>query len=267
MDLHLKNTIALVTGSSRGTGRTISLTLAKEGADIILAGRDEKRLESVKKEIESIGSKAYVAIGDATKPEEVSKIFEEIVQKIGRLDILVNNAGGLDTYDDFDHLSIDDWHQAYELNCMSMVYFVKESLMYLRKSDNPRIINISSVQARQPGFFLPHYSAAKAAMLNISKYLSSFLAADKILVNTICPSTINGETWKQKVEKKAQELNITFEKAREILDTKEKEKTPIKKMATEEDVANLVAFLSSEKSKFIKGSSINPDGGSIKSIL
>ena len=154
----------------------------------------------------------------------------------------------------------------YELGFMSTVRFTRESLPYLRHSDQARIINIASLSAHQPGIFNPHYSAAKAALLNLTKHLANYLGKDKITVNTVCPSTLDGGGWHQNIIDRARRQNITVEKAEQLMREEENKKSPLGKMGTLEDVANEVVFLASSKASFLTGHTYNVDGGITRSV-
>lgn len=267
MKLSLKGCTALVTGSSHGIGLEIVSSLASEGADLIICGRQAAALEKTKSEIEKMGVHVDVSCVDATDPKSVKKLFDHVVQKIGRLDILVNNVGGAEKFGSFFDLSNDDWQRAYALNFMSMVYFTRESIPFLKRSKQASIINISSIPAHQPGWFNPHYSTSKAAMLNLSKHLANLLAKDNILVNTICPGTLNGGGWERNIRHKAERLGLSFEQAEKLMKKEEEAKVPLNRIGGPEDIASMVVFLTSERARFITGECINIDGGVTRSIL
>lgn len=258
--------VALVTGSGHGVGKVIALCLAKAGYDIILCGRDKSKLETAVLEIQKLDVKVYQFALDATHEGEVKQLFTNVVKKIGRLDVLVNHIGGVRKFGDFLTLSGDDWREALNLNLMTTVYFSREAIPYLKKSKSPRIINISTIPARQPGAFNPNYAAAKAAGLNLSKYLANFLAKDGILVNSICPGTILGGSWDEKVSSKSVRSGLSLKVADAMLKEEETKKVPLGRICTPEDVASLVAFLASGKASFITGTCINLDGGVVRSI-
>lgn len=251
-NLSKKKRVALVTGGGHGLGKEIALSLIKEGIEVIVCGRNKKYVENS---------------FDATNPSEVAEFFKKVITKIGRLDILVNQIGGVKKFGNFLDLTNADWQEAWNLNFMTAVNFSRESIPWLKKSKMGRIINISTIPAHQPGQFNPHYSAAKAALLNLSKYLSNFLAKDNILVNTICPGTLFGGSWSEKVRDKFQRLNISINKAEILLRQEEEKKVPLGRICQLKDVADLVVFLASDKANFITGTCINIDGGVVKSIL
>ncbi len=266
MEYGLQDRVALITGSSHGIGKAIALALAREGADIIISGRTLDALVSVRTELESFGRSVHSCYIDARDGQSVRFLFNNVVAKIGRLDILVNNVGGAETFGDFFTLTDADWKDAYDLNVMSMVYFSRAAIPWLRKSDSARIINIASLPAKQPGSFNPHYSAAKAAMLNINKHLANVLAKDNILVNAICPSTLRGGGWDRNVLHRAERGGITQAEAENIMIEEERKKSPLGKLGTLDDIAHLAIFLASSTNTYITGSVIDVDGGIRRSV-
>lgn len=257
--------VSLVTGSSRGLGKQIAISLAKAGSSVIICARDKGNLLSVEKEI-ALGTKVFSYVLDATKPTEVAKMFKKIKSEVGQLDILVNNIGGVSKFGDFEDLRYEDWEGAFWQNLMSNVIFTKEALHLLRKSKNSRIINILTVPAVQPGKFNPHYSAAKAGVLNLTKYLASYLAGDKILVNALVLSSIEGETWQESVADFARRESLSLKIAKKKLTGELKQKVPLERLGRAEEVADTVVFLASKRASFITGAIINVDGGAIKSV-
>lgn len=263
----LKGKVALISGGTKGIGKAIAKELASNGAHVLICGRSKENLSETLAEIKNNGGLADGQYADATKPEEVKKMFSNLVGKHGRLDILVNNVGGIDKFGGFSELNEDDWKRCYDLNFLSHVRFIRASLPYLKKSKNPRIINICTLAAKQPGFYNPHYSAAKAALLNLSKHLANILAEDKILVNSICLATVKTEVWKTSVENKMKQLGITFDEADNLYRKEEEEKNPLHQLGMPEDIAGMVAFLASEKSKWITGACFTVDGGTTRGLF
>jgi len=263
MRIDLHNRTALVTGSSAGIGRTIALAFARAGAQVIVCGRNKKTLTKTEREIRALSPKSKAYQVDGTKPDQVKKTMT----KIKVLDILVNNIGGVTTFGDFFTLCDKDWKDALDLNFLSMMYFSREAVPLLKKSSRARIINICTIPARQPGNFNPHYSAAKAAMLNLSKYLSNCLAQDNILVNSILPGTIQGEDLEKRIRDRARRDRSTVAAARAKITKENKGKNPLGKLGEPDDIASLALFLASDKAKFMTGTSIGLDGGATRSIF
>lgn len=265
MDLQLKNKLALVTGGSHGIGKAIALTLAREGADIIICGRDSEKLTRAKKEIISSDVRVWAWEVDATNRMSIEVMFSYMTE-FNSLDILVNNIGGVEQFGGFTDLTDEAWNNSMNLNFTSMRHFCEYAIPWLKKSLFGKIVNVCTVPAHQPGFFNPHYAAAKAAMLNLSKYLANSLGKDGILVNTVCPSTIQGGAWKSNVQDRANRQKITIEQAEQLIFDETKKKNPLGKVGQLDDVADIVAFLCSPRNQFITGNCINVDGGSTRTI-
>lgn len=264
MDLGLKGRVALVTGSSRGLGKAIAEALAQEGASVIINGRNSAAVGNTAFEI---GCKSSVYphqfVCDVTNTKRIKELFDE---KISKLDILVNNAGNLERFGSFEDLTEEDWQRSFDVTFMSAVRFINASLPYLRKSDQARIINISSLTAHEPGNFNPHYGIAKSGLLNLTKYLSKYLGKDKILVNAICPSTLAGGGWDENIKDRAKRDGITPEKAEKIMRQEENKKSPLGIMGELSNVADLVVYLASSRANFLTGHCYNVDGGITRSV-
>lgn len=264
----LAGRVALITGSSKGIGKAIAHEFARRGADVILCGRTLFELENASREIGKFGRKVHFGVLDATKPKDVEIFFNDIVEPIGSLDILVNNIGGVRQFAKFEDITDEAWKEIFEVNLMTMVNCTRIAIPLLSHSKNARIINISSVAGKQPGNWNPHYGALKAAEIHLSKSLARHLGPKHILVNTICPSTIKGEgVWMRDVFDKARRENISKEESEILMSTDVKEKSSIGEMGTPEDVAHLAAFLASSDAKFITGTCIQVDGGTIRSMF
>lgn len=267
MDLGLKDKVALVTGASKGIGRAISLAFAKEGSRVIICARGQQGLAQVAAEMTASGGLPLALPCDVTDHLQVEKVMERIAKEYGRLDILVNNAGGAGKFASFSDLTREDWQQAWDFNLMSVVWFTRAAIPLLQKAGGGRIINISSTSGRQPGANAPHYAAAKAAMINLNKYLSNALAQDRILVNCICPGPVWSASWEATAQETAQKLGISYEEAVRKVRAGDEPKIPLQRLGEPEEVASLVVFLASERAGFLTGACITVDGGKTKSMF
>lgn len=268
MDLGLKGRVALITASSSGLGRAIADTLAKEGTDMIINGRNKEKVDKAcEATMNRFKVSAYPCYADVTNPDQINTFFSEILPKIGKLDILVNNAGNLETFGTLWSLTEKDWARSFDLTFMPMVRFSLLAYPWLKESGHGRIINIGSIPAHQPGRANPHYAAAKAAILPVSKMMANEFAKDNILVNVICPSTLHGGGWDKNVILRAQRDGISPEEAERLMIEEEKRKSPLGRMGALEEIAGFVAFLASDCAGFTTGQCFNIDGGLTKSIL
>lgn len=272
MDLKLAGKFALVTGSTRGLGKAIAMALAEEGADLVINGRWSKTVGDTAHEIErefGHNIQAHQCVCDATDSQKIKEFFREKMPLFGdKLDILVNNVGNIEKFGKFEDLNEEDWQRSFNLTYMSAVRFIYASLPHLKKSDQARIINISSLSGHQPSFIglNPHYGMAKAGMLNLTKNLANDFGRYGITVNTICPGTLAGGGWEQNIKNRAERENLTAEEAEKIMRQEESRKSPLGKMGALKDVADLVVFLSSSKASFLTGHCYNIDGGITRSV-
>ena len=265
MDLGLKGKVALVTGSSSGIGRAIALCLAKEGANVIVTGRDQARVSSVANEVKAHGVEVLTVLADLTVVEDVKNMVAAAIDKFGRIDILVNSAG-TSLIRDLLTLPDDEFKYEMELMLFAIVRTCTEVIPYMRKAGWGRIINISSIYGKQPGG-LVDYDAIKAAVNMYTKDLAVYLAKDNILVNAICPGPIRTPLWEAPGGGGDQLGKTLGMSGREAMDWVAKQHIPLGHFGLPEDIAYMVTFLASDKAKFITGQAINVDGGMVKAII
>ena len=242
------NKIALITGGTRGIGKQIALTFAKEGYNIALNYRTENEdLKNTKKEIESNNVKCFAVQGDVTNFKDCEQFVKQIVEEFGNIDVLVNNAGiTKDTL--LMRMKEEDFKQVIDTNLIGTFNVTKNVIGNMLKARNGRIINISSVVGISGNAGQTNYSASKAGIIGFTKSLAKEVGSRNILVNAVAPGFI--QTAMTDVLKD----EVKDEIAKNI---------PLKRMGETKDVANLVKFLSSEESSYITGQVINVDGGMV----
>ena len=218
MDLNLKGRVALVTGGSKGIGASIVRQLAQEGVRVIICARPSQAMADLVLEISAGGWTCIALPVDVLNPAAISAVVELAARQWGGIDILINNVGGAERFGGFEELKDEDWLRAHEFNVMSVVRFTRSALPHLRGSTLRRIINVSSISAVQPGYYNPHYTVTKAAVLNLGKYLANALANENILVNTICPGPVKTEAWEMNVRKVSLTRKISDYEARELVE-------------------------------------------------
>lgn len=258
---------ALVTGGSRGIGFDIASTLSNCGAKVAIVSRDPKSVASACAKIQEGGGFCRGYVADSSDAAQVADAIKAIKKDFGGLDILVNNIGGVRQFSNFEGLSDSDWGEVFEVNVMSMVRFTREVFPLLKKSKHARVINIASVAGKRPGNFNPHYGAMKAAMIHLSKYLSNQWGKNGICVNAICPHTVKGGVWSRDVANKARMMGVSKKIAEKAMFEEIAGRVPLHDIARPEDVADLVAYLASDKARFITGTCIAVDGGAVNSIF
>ena len=240
------NKLAIITGGTRGIGKQIALTFAKEGYNIAINYRTENEdLKNTKKEIEENNVKCFTFQGDVTNFKDCEQFVKQIVEEFGNIDVLVNNAGiTRDTL--LMRMKEEDFKQVIDTNLIGTFNVTKNVIGNMLKARNGRIINISSVVGISGNAGQTNYSASKAGIIGFTKSLAKEVASRNITVNAVAPGFI--ETQMTDVLKE----DIKEEIAKKI---------PLKRMGTPQDVANVVKFLASNDSSYITGQVINIDGG------
>lgn len=238
---------ALITGSLRGIGKSIALTLAEKGADIILNDLAENdSLEETIATIRAFNRKVFFKAADVSVKEDVDALFSFVKDNAGQLDILVNNAGTSQAKDIFD-ITLDDWEHILETNLTSCFLCAKHAMEMMREQKDGRIINISSVVGQQGALYgHAHYSASKSAILGLTKTLARTGAPYGIRVNCIAPGIIETDLLHQThgadgIAKIAEGVPLGIGQPR--------------------DIGLAVAFLAGEGGNYITGATIDINGG------
>lgn len=254
----MRRRVALITGGTKGIGKAIAMKLLEEDYHVVVCARNIS--DDVDKKIVQVKC-------DVTDQSAVRNVISEIVERFGGIDVLVNNVGGAIKFGGLNELEEDDWHRAFSLNVMSVVRFIKNSIAWLKKSDSPRIVNISSSSGHEPGAYNPHYSSTKAAIINLTKHFANVFAKDGILVNVVCSGPVYSESWNENIKRIADRDGISFEQAQLKVEEEESNKIPLKKIGSGKDVAEIVSLLASDRISWITGSSFRVDGGKSRSML
>jgi 3-oxoacyl-[acyl-carrier protein] reductase len=263
MDLGLKGKVALVLAASKGLGRASAAALAAEGTLVTIGARDRQTLEQAAREIErESGSRVLAIPTDVTKAEEVEAIVAVTVRAFGRIDILVNNAGGPPA-GTLETLSDDQWQAAFELNLLSTVRLIRLVLPHMRQARAGRIINIVSTSVKEPIEGLLLSNAIRPGVIGLAKTLSVELAPNNITVNNVCPGRMltdrlrHGHMIREKIAHGMSETEALNSIAQNI---------PMRRLGKPEELGALVAFLASQQAGYITGTTIQIDGGLIRSL-
>jgi 3-oxoacyl-[acyl-carrier protein] reductase len=244
--IDLSGKSAVVTGGSRGIGRAIVLRLAERGADVCLSYRgNAAAAEETVGEVTRLGRRGIAKQADVTDPDAAEELVKTSLDAFGKVDILVNNAGI--TRDDLImRMTPEKWRDVLETNLFGAFYTLKAVTRPMLRAKSGRIINISSVsgQAGQEG--QANYSSAKAGLIGLTKASARELASRGITVNAVAPGFVLTE--------------LTQDLPERLLDLA-KERTPLGRFGTPEDVANAVAFLASDEAAYITGQVLAVDGG------
>lgn len=259
MDLNLNGKVALVVASSKGLGRAVAEQLALEGCDVMITSRDASQLLTVKGELQQIASgRIECCPCDITNAQDVAVLVKRTRETLGPVDILVNNAGGppgggFDQHDD------ENWQHAFELNLLSYVRLIREALPDL-KANGGRIVNITSSSIKQPIPGLILSNVYRMGLLGLGKSLAEELAPFNVRVNTIAPGRIGTDRTAYLDQLKAEKLGKTREEIEEI----SRKNIPLGRYGKPEEFAKVVAFIVSDASSYVTGSSIMVDGGMVK---
>lgn len=242
----LADKVAIVTGASRGIGRSIALTLAENGASLAIVGTNLKLLNEVCSEVEKKGRKCLVFARDVTKPETAEEVSKETVEYYGKIDILVNNAG-INMRSATLDVALEDWHHVVDVNLNGNFYFSKAVLSHMVKRNCGKVVNVSSTTAKSGHKnAAPSYGASKAGVDYLTKHLALEMARYNINVNGVSPGPIETDMIHQWTDE-------YFEKVLSNI--------PLNRLGVPQDVADAVLFLSSNMSSFITGETININGG------
>ena len=253
----LKGKVALVTGGTKGIGKSIADKLSASGAIVVTTARAEGK--------ENSNNHHFIA-ADLTQADSAEIIANEILEKYGKIDIIVNNAGAnLSPGGGFSKLEDEHWHKDWELNFMSVVRINKALLPAMLEQKEGTIINISTGAAKQPIWEMTmSYSSAKAALNAYSKALANEVGSKGIRVNIVSPGVVKTPLMNEFVENIAQQSDISFDEAfQNIINAVG---VPIGKMAEPEEIANTVAFLVSSEARYITGANISVDGGASPTV-
>jgi 3-oxoacyl-[acyl-carrier protein] reductase len=262
MDLGLKDRAAIVAASSQGLGKAVAMALAKEGARLALCARTEAALAATAKEIcAATGTAVFTRALDVTDRASVRRFVADTAEHYGRLDICVANAGGPPSKT-FAETTVDDWHATAELNLMSTVYFAKEVLPIMQERRWGRFIAITSLTVKQPVDGLILSNSVRSAVSGLIKSLANEYGPYNILVNNVCPGYTGTARLIALTERLAEKEGVT---PHEIADRWARQ-TPLGRIGEPEELANLVAFLASERASYITGVSIAVDGGMVKGL-
>lgn len=263
MDLELKGKVAIVGGASKGLGRACAQVLAEEGANLTLCSRSQKDLEQAAKEIrESTGISPLVVAGDLDKHDTIRALVAATVERHGRLDILVSNSGGPPLARAHDGTE-EQWATAVQRSLLFFARMAREALPHLKASGAGRIVNILASTVYQPIPNLALSGATRMGVVAFAKSLADEVGRDGILVNNVCPGSIQTERMLSNVTARAKEKSIPLSEAL----AERAAETALGRIGEPKELAYLVAFLASSRASYITGTTLRVDGGLVRSVL
>jgi 3-hydroxybutyrate dehydrogenase len=249
---------ALVTGGSKGIGRSIALALAEAGAEVAVSARRLPELEAVAAEIQTLGRRSLALSCDVTDPDQIQGMVAAVAEAWGGVDILVNNAGTAQSHKFLGHPD-ELWHRMLAINLTSVYYTSKAVAPLMVEQQWGRIINIASVTSKIGLRYIAAYTASKHGVLGLTRALAMELVPYHITVNAVCPGYVDTPLTEANVTNIAGRTKLSEEQARQTLANT----SPQQRLIEPEEVAALTVFLAQESSKGITGQGINVDGGMV----
>lgn len=248
--INLKGRKALITGGSRGIGRSTAILFAEAGSDVGLNYLNQSEAaKEVKKAIEKIGRECLIFKADISQKTDVSSMIEEIMKKWEQIDILVNNAG-IWTYGEMGNISEEVWEETMKINLDGVYYTCNAVIPFMKEKKRGTIINISSTAAVRGEAFHSHYAASKGAIVSLSKSLAVELAPYNIRVNSVAPGWVDTDMCAEVFS------DPDFRK-------KVQDSIPLGRIPLPEDIAGAILFLASDLASHITGEVLNVNGGSV----
>lgn len=242
----LKDKVAVVTGAARGLGRSDALVLAKEGADIVVVDMDGQGAQAAAREVEKLGHRAMSFTVDITDLKAVEEMGSRVKDQLGGADILVNNAATLDNLSQIENMDDKLWDRDLNVNLTGSYYCTKTFYPQMKEKKWGRIINMASVAGTLGGFGQASYSTTKAGIIGFTKSIALEGARYGITCNAIVGGLLATDISKNMPDKMRDRLL---------------RRVPMGKMGDPEDVANAIAFLVSDRAKYITGIALNVTGG------
>jgi NAD(P)-dependent dehydrogenase (short-subunit alcohol dehydrogenase family) len=265
----LKDKVAIVTGSGSelGIGQSIARRLLNEGAHVVLCDLQPPNspdqpgegtyLHTLVKEFESAGGKALALHTDVTQDDQILAMVGEAKETFGRIDILVNNAGAFPEANPIEATKESSWDITMDVSAKGAFLCSRAVIPHMKEVEGGRIINISSIAGKTGHPTYGPYNAAKGALILLTQTVAREVGEFGITVNAVCPGNVDTPMGRKEMEFLAEEHGISLEDAKQVLG----DEAALGRMATTEDIANVVAFLCSDQASFITGQSINVCGG------
>jgi 3-oxoacyl-[acyl-carrier protein] reductase len=260
MDLGLEGKVCVVTGASRGIGLATARRLCEEGAKVLFVARSA---DAVQRAADGCGGD-WIAV-DVTAPDAADRVVATCAEQMGGIDVLVNNAG-TSFARPLDELTDEEWNGQWNLHVMAPMRLMRCAAPRMAKAGGGRIVNVTSSAGKRPSLTNAAYSVTKAAQLSLSRVFADSYAADGVLVNAVAPGPVSSELWTGEgglADQTGAARGISREEALRA----QAEKVPLGRFAEPEEIADVVAFLCSERASAVTGAAWSADGGAVNIII
>jgi NAD(P)-dependent dehydrogenase (short-subunit alcohol dehydrogenase family) len=248
----LEGKVAIVTGGGTGIGKAIATEFARAGADVVIASRKLEHLEPVAAELGRLGRRSFAVVTDVRNEDQVRELVERTVQEFGKLDVIVNNAGA-SFIAALEDISLNGWNAVVGINLTGVFLGCKWAGKQMMRQGGGVIINVSSIAGVYGSTTMPHYGAAKAAVVNLTRTLGSAWARHGIRVNCIAPGPIETEGYMDNLRKVTRDAEVIYERVAS--------RVAMGRWGKVNEIAYPCLFLASEASSFMTGATIVVDGG------
>lgn len=262
MHLGLERRVAFVAAGSKGLGRAVAQALSAEGAAVAICARGREALEATAEAIREQGGRVHAVIADVASADQVRRAVEEAERALGPIDILVTNSGG-PRAGTFEALLPEDWEAATRILLTSAVTLTHRVLPGMRARRWGRILNITSIAAKQPVHGLMLSNSLRAAVIGFARTLANEVASAGVTVNNLLP----GYTRTERVIELSNHLSTTEGVSVDAVYQRWEREIPMGRLGEPQEFGALAAFLASERASYITGQSIAVDGGWIKNLL
>ena len=242
--MKLDGRIALVTGASRGIGRAIARAYVREGAQVVVTGRDASALSAL---VAEFGDAVHAVVGNLAAPETPDALVAATLAHFGGLDLLVNNAGAIHPARDLADFKSEDWRAVIEVNLVAPAMLIRAAVPAMRTAGRGHIINVSSIGGRKGARGRSAYRASKAALINLTESLAAELARDHIQVNCICPGSVDTKGYRDLMASRG--------------------RAPVAQAMQPEEIAEVALFLASDAASAITGTAIDAFGATNPLLL
>ena len=261
MDLGLRERVCLVTGSTGGIGLETARLLADEGGRVVVCGRDAGRVERARREAGAEVGLVY----DLAEPGAPAALVAEVASMLGDVRCLVNNVG-IAYQVHFEDVTDSQWDEMWQLNVMSYVRAIQAALPAMRDGRGGVIVNVSSTAGKRPSTGMPNYSVTKAAVLSLSRLVADLYARDGVRCNAVAPGPTATDAWLGKGGLAEQQAAVSGKTKEEVLEAVAKGR-PLGRLAEPYEIAAVVAFLCSERARYVTGAAWSADGGTVPIII